>query len=168
TERVRYLHQCIHNREQMLHFDSDVGLYVGDTPLGETVAQKWNSRVDILEDARAAVDTLCRHNYRVVTAFTVERRVPPAVEIHPVQSSSLPQPDRLLCAVMDFYPAEVEVKWFKNGQEETEGVVATEVLQNGDWTYQVLVMLESSPRPGDTYSCQVEHVSLQHPITRRW
>ncbi|NXO05526.1 HB2L protein, partial [Rhinopomastus cyanomelas] len=92
----------------------------------------------------------------------------PAVEIHAVQSSSLPQPDRLLCAVMDFYPAEVEVKWFKNGQEETERVVATEVLQNGDWTYQVLVMLEGSPRPGDTYSCQVEHVSLQHPITRRW
>ncbi|NXN20300.1 HB2L protein, partial [Indicator maculatus] len=81
----------------------------------------------------------------------------PQVQIHAVQSSSLPQSTRLVCAVLDFYPAEVEVKWFRNGQEETESVVSTEVLQNGDWTYQVLVLLESSPQRGDTYLCQVEH-----------
>ncbi|NXF93089.1 HB2L protein, partial [Eubucco bourcierii] len=92
----------------------------------------------------------------------------PQVQIHPVQSSSLPPSTRLVCAVMDFYPAEVEVKWFKNGQEETDSVVSTEVLQNGDWTYQVLVQLETSPQPGDTYVCQVEHSSLQHPIAQHW
>ncbi|NXX40414.1 HB2L protein, partial [Tricholaema leucomelas] len=92
----------------------------------------------------------------------------PQVQIHPVRSSSLPPSSRLLCAVMDFYPAEVEVKWFKNGQEQTDSVVSTEVLQNGDWSYQVLVLLETSPQPGDTYVCQVEHGSLQHPIARRW
>lgn len=86
----------------------------------------------------------------------------------PVQSGSLPQIDRLLCHVSGFYPAEVEVKWFKNGQEETERVVSTEVMQNGDWTYQVLVLLETSPRRGDTYLCQVEHGSLQHPLSQRW
>ncbi|NXL12804.1 HB2L protein, partial [Mesembrinibis cayennensis] len=66
------------------------------------------------------------------------------------------------------YPAEIEVKWFKNGQEETERVVSTDVIQNGDWTYQVLVMLETTPQRGDTYTCQVEHVSLQHPVTQHW
>ncbi|NWT48752.1 HB2L protein, partial [Chroicocephalus maculipennis] len=92
----------------------------------------------------------------------------PKVRVSPVQSSSLPQTDRLVCAVMDFYPAEIEVKWLKNGQEETEHVVSTEVMQNGDWTYQVLVMLETTPQRGDTYTCQVEHVSLQHPVTQHW
>ena len=85
-----------------------------------------------------------------------------------MQSSSLPQTDRLVCYVSGFYPAEIEVKWFKNGREETERVVSTDVIQNGDWTYQVLVMLETTPQRGDTYMCQVEHVSLQHPVTQHW
>lgn len=85
-----------------------------------------------------------------------------------MQSSSLPQTDRLVCYVTGFYPAEIEVKWFKNGQEETEHVVSTDVMQNGDWTYQVLVMLETTPQRGETYTCQVEHVSLRHPVSQRW
>lgn len=85
-----------------------------------------------------------------------------------MQSSSLPQTDRLACYVTGFYPAEIEVKWFKNGQEETKHVVSTDVIPNGDWTYQVLVMLESTPQHGDTYKCQVEHASLQSPITHEW
>ncbi|XP_068025910.1 class II histocompatibility antigen, B-L beta chain-like [Melanerpes formicivorus] len=168
TERVRFVDKKIYNREQFAHFDSDLGIFVADTPLGEPQAQYWNSQPEILERKRAEVDTYCRHNYEVATPFTVERRVPPQVQIHFVQSSSLPQGSRLICAVMDFYPAEVEVKWFRNGQEETESVVSTEVLQNGDWTYQVLVMLETSPQRGDTYLCQVEHSSLQRPIAQRW
>ncbi|NWI18367.1 HB2L protein, partial [Crypturellus soui] len=92
----------------------------------------------------------------------------PEVEIYPTQSGSLPQTDRLVCAVMDFYPPEIEVKWFKNGREETERVVATDVIQNGDWTYQVLVILETTPQSGDTYTCHVEHVSLQQPLTHDW
>jgi len=85
-----------------------------------------------------------------------------------MQSSSLPQTDRLLCAVTGFYPAEIEVKWFKNGQEETEHVVSTDVIQNGDWTYQVLVMLETSPQRGEAFTCQVEHASLPQPLTQHW
>ncbi|XP_054033207.1 class II histocompatibility antigen, B-L beta chain [Dryobates pubescens] len=170
TERVRYVLRYIHNREQLVHFDSDLGIYVADTPLGEPQAQHLNSQPEVLEQRRADVDRFCRHNYKVLSPFTVERRVPPQVQIHFVQPSSLPQGTsaRLVCAVMDFYPAEVEVKWFRNGQEETESVVSTEVLQNGDWTYQVLVLLETSPQRGDTYLCQVEHSSLQRPIAQRW
>ncbi|XP_068024258.1 class II histocompatibility antigen, B-L beta chain-like [Melanerpes formicivorus] len=168
SERVRFVDSYIHNREQYVHFDSDLGIFVADTPLGERQAQHLNSLPEFLEQKRAEVDTFCRSNYKAVTSFAVERRVQPRVQIHLVQSSSLPQSPRLVCAVMDFYPAEVEVKWFRNGQEETESLVSTEVLPNGDWTYQVLVLLESSPQPGDTYLCQVEHSSLQHPISQRW
>ncbi|XP_076217001.1 class II histocompatibility antigen, B-L beta chain-like [Aptenodytes patagonicus] len=168
TERVRYVVRDIYNRQELLHFDSDVGHFVADTPLGEPDAKYWNSQMDFLEQKRAEVDTICRHNYGVVTPFTVERRVQPKVRVSPMQSSSLPQTDRLVCYVTGFYPAEIEVKWFKNGQEETERVVSTDVMQNGDWTYQVLVMLETTPQRGDTYTCQVEHVSLQHPVTQHW
>ncbi|KAM7074694.1 class II histocompatibility antigen, B-L beta chain-like [Ciconia maguari] len=168
TEKVRFVDMYIYNRQQYVHFDSDVGHFVADSPLGEPSAKYWNSQPDVLDDERAAVDTFCRHNYGVSTPFTVERKVQPKVRVSPMQSSSLPQTDRLVCAVTGFYPAEIEVKWFKNGHEETERVVSTDVIQNGDWTYQVLVMLETTPQRGETYTCQVEHVSLQHPVSQHW
>ncbi|XP_033929478.1 class II histocompatibility antigen, B-L beta chain [Melopsittacus undulatus] len=168
TQRVRFVARYIHNRVQYAHFDSDVGHYVGDTPMGEIQAKHRNDNVELLEQRRTAVDWFCRHNYEGLTPFITERRVPPRVEIFPVQSSSAPQTNRLACAVSDFYPAPIEVRWFKDGREELERVVSTDVIQNGDWTYQVLVMLETSPRRGETYACQVEHVSLQQPSVVHW
>ncbi|XP_054374068.1 class II histocompatibility antigen, B-L beta chain-like [Molothrus ater] len=69
---------------------------------------------------------------------------------------------------MDFYPAAIQVRWFQGQQELSEHVVATDVVPNGDWTYQLLVLLETPPRRGLTYSCQVEHVSLEQPLSRHW
>ncbi|XP_040504737.1 class II histocompatibility antigen, B-L beta chain isoform X2 [Gallus gallus] len=167
TERVRFLVRHVYNRQQYVHFDSDVGLFVADTVLGEPSANLFNSQPDVLEKNRAAVEMLCNYNYEIVAPLTLQRREP-KVRISALQSGSLPQTDRLACYVTGFYPPEIEVKWFQNGQEETERVVSTDVIQNGDWTYQVLVVLETSPRHGDSYVCQVEHTSLQQPITQRW
>ncbi|RMB89103.1 hypothetical protein DUI87_34561 [Hirundo rustica rustica] len=44
----------------------------------------------------------------------------------------------------------------------------TAVVPNGDWSQQLLVLLETSPRRGVTSSCQVEHVSLEQPLSRHW
>ncbi|XP_027488969.1 class II histocompatibility antigen, B-L beta chain-like [Corapipo altera] len=168
TERVRLVVRNIYNREQFAHYDSDVGVYVGDTLYGEIQARYWNSDPERMERRRAEVDLVCRRNYKLFSPFSVERRVPPSVSISLVPSSSQPGPGRLLCSVMDFYPAPVQVRWFQDGQELPEHVVATDVVPTGDWSYQVLVLLEIPPRRGVTYSCQVEHVSLEHPLSRHW
>ncbi|NWT05908.1 HB2A protein, partial [Mionectes macconnelli] len=86
----------------------------------------------------------------------------PSVSISLVLSSYQP----LLCSVMDFYPVPVQVRWFQDGQELLEHVVATTVVPNGDWTYQVLGML-GIPHRGRV-TPQLEHVSLEHPLSRHW
>ncbi|CAN0085518.1 unnamed protein product [Bubo scandiacus] len=142
SQWVRYVQRYIHNREQYAHFDSNVGLHAANTPLGELQAKHYNSQPQFMEQRRAEVDTFCRHNYKVLTPFLTERKaermamLKPKVRVTPMQSSSLPQTKRLACYVTGFYPAEIEVKWFQNGQEETESVACTDVIQNGDWTYQ--------------------------------
>ncbi|XP_072213937.1 class II histocompatibility antigen, B-L beta chain-like [Excalfactoria chinensis] len=168
TERVRFVARTIYNRQQYTHFDSDVGKFVADTTLGERQAEHWNSDTEFMEYTRGSVDTYCRHNYGAVESFTVQRSVQPKVRVSALQSGSLGESDRLACYVTGFYPAEIEVKWFQNGREETERVVSTDVMQNGDWTYQVLVVLETVPRRGDSYECRVEHASLQQPISQHW
>ncbi|XP_065271611.1 uncharacterized protein LOC135887782 [Emys orbicularis] len=169
TERVRFLQRYIWGQQQYVHFDSDLGLFVGDTELGRATAEHWNQDPAILARARAAADTFCRYNYGVAQAGkVVGRRVQPKVKVSPTKSGSQLHPDLLVCSVTGFYPSGIEIKWLKNGQEQTAGVVSTELLQNGDWTFQILVMLEMSPRRGDVYTCQVEHISLLEPLAVHW
>ncbi|NWU88252.1 DRB3 protein, partial [Onychorhynchus coronatus] len=73
TERVRFVERLIYNREQYAHFDSDVGVYVGDTPFGEKVARYRNSQQEFMEYKRGQVDNYCRHNYMADAPFAVER-----------------------------------------------------------------------------------------------
>uniref|UniRef100_H0ZVH6 Ig-like domain-containing protein n=1 Tax=Taeniopygia guttata TaxID=59729 RepID=H0ZVH6_TAEGU len=148
TERVRYVLRYIYNRQQYVMFDSDVGEYVGFTPYGERNAKRWNSNPGWMEYKRTAVDRFCRCWYKTFTPFLTERRVPPSVSISLVPSSSQPGPGRLLCSVLDFYPAPIQVRWFQGQQELSEHVVATEVVPNGDWSYQLLVLLETPPGAG--------------------
>ncbi|XP_054145276.1 class II histocompatibility antigen, B-L beta chain-like, partial [Melozone crissalis] len=169
TEKVKYVQRQIYNRVQYFVFDSDVGHFVGFTPAGETKAERSNNDSAALDFYRGEVDRLCRHNYEVFCPFSVRCQVAPSVSISLVPpSSSQPGPSRLLCSVMDFYPAVIQVRWFQGQQELSEHVVATDVVPNGDWTYQLLVLLETPPRRGLSYSCQVEHVSLEQPLRRHW
>uniref|UniRef100_A0A8C3S5E7 Ig-like domain-containing protein n=1 Tax=Chelydra serpentina TaxID=8475 RepID=A0A8C3S5E7_CHESE len=168
TERVRFLERYIYNRQQFLHFDSELGLFQADTELGRPSAEGWNKDPALLAQKRAAADRFCRHNYGVEKPFTIDRRVQPEVTVFPMKSGSQPHSHLLVCSVTGFYPGGIEIKWLKNGQEQTAGVVSTELLQDGDWTFQILVMLEMSPQRGDVYTCQVEHVSLRDPLSVHW
>ncbi|XP_028642210.1 H-2 class II histocompatibility antigen, I-E beta chain-like [Grammomys surdaster] len=168
TQRVRFLERYFYNREEFVRFDSDVGEYRVVTELGRGIAEDWNSRKEILEDERASVDTYCRHNYGVVESFTVQRRVEPKVTVYPTKTQPLEHHNLLVCSVIDFYPGSIEVRWFRNGEEEKAGVVSTGLIPNGDWTFQTLVMLETVPHGGEVYTCQVEHPSLASPVTVEW
>uniref|UniRef100_A0A8C8T4Y3 Histocompatibility 2, O region beta locus n=1 Tax=Peromyscus maniculatus bairdii TaxID=230844 RepID=A0A8C8T4Y3_PERMB len=142
TEKVRFVVRFIFNLEEYLHFDSDLGMFVALTELGEPDAEQWNKRWDLLERSRASVNMVCRQNYRLGAPFTVGRN--------------------------GFYPGDINVGWFRNGQEERSGVISTGLVRNGDWTFQMTVMLEMTPELGDIYSCLVEHPSLQSPISVEW
>ncbi|NXF14100.1 HB22 protein, partial [Smithornis capensis] len=74
TDCVTFVARFIYNREQLVHFYSDVGNVVGDTPFGEIQARDWNSQTEELELVQAMVDTFCRHNYEISTPFLLSRR----------------------------------------------------------------------------------------------
>nr|XP_023398307.1 SLA class II histocompatibility antigen, DQ haplotype D beta chain-like isoform X1 [Loxodonta africana] len=168
TEQVWLVERSIYNREEILRFDSDLGKFLALTPLGLQASEYWNSQKDVLEERRAYVDTLCRTNYQGDESFTVQRRLEPHVTISPAKTEILNHHNLLICSVTDFYPGHVKVRWFRNDQEETAGIVSTPLIRNGDWTFQILVMLEVTLQHGDVYICQVEHPSLQSPIVVEW
>lgn len=46
--------------------------------------------------------------------------------------------------------------------------MSTGLIRNGDWTFQIMVMLEMTPELGDVYTCLVDHASLLSPVSVEW
>ncbi|XP_066215724.1 DLA class II histocompatibility antigen, DR-1 beta chain-like isoform X2 [Saccopteryx leptura] len=168
TQRVRLLSRYIYNPEEHVRFDSDVGKFRAVTELGRQSAKYWNRQEELLEDERSAMDTFCRQNYGVYDGFPVHRQTAPTVTVYPAKTERLQHHNLLVCSVTGFYPGHIEVRWFRNGQEEETGVSCTGLIRNGDWTFQMLVMLETVPQSGEVYTCQVQHPSLMSPVTMEW
>ncbi|KAK9405219.1 H-2 class II histocompatibility antigen E-S beta chain-like [Crotalus adamanteus] len=169
TQRVRFLDRDFYDRQEIDYYDSDLGKYVAVTPLGQPIADQWNSDKAFMQYKKAQVDRFCRHNYETAkTGQMVGRRAKPTVSISPTKLDPASPNTILLCIARGFYPVKIEIRWLKNGRPEEEGVAFGDELQNGDWTYQLQVMLETQPQWGDVYACQVEHASLEAPITVQW
>ncbi|XP_063152808.1 H-2 class II histocompatibility antigen, E-S beta chain-like [Candoia aspera] len=169
TQRVRYLVRYIYDRQEIARFDSDLGKFVAVTELGQPAADYWDSDKVYMQYLRAEVDRFCRYNYGVLQGIhVIGRRAKPTVTISPTKADPASPNTILLCTATGFYPLEIDIRWLKNGRPEKEGVAFGEELQNGDWTYQRQVMLETRPERGDVYACQVGHASLEAPVTVQW
>nr|XP_020671397.1 H-2 class II histocompatibility antigen, E-S beta chain-like [Pogona vitticeps] len=171
TERVRLLERHFYDRQEIVRFDSDRGEFEAVTTLGEDQARYFNSQKDFLEDRRRAVDYFCRHNYGIYEPFLRARKVQPKVKITPSEDSfsSSSRHTLLICDVAGFWPSAIKITWFRNGEEEDEAkVFHTDLTRNGDWTFQIQVMLETQLEHGDVYTCQVEHASFPEPVTIQW
>uniref|UniRef100_A0A8C0ZEF8 Uncharacterized protein n=1 Tax=Cyanistes caeruleus TaxID=156563 RepID=A0A8C0ZEF8_CYACU len=159
TDHTKFMERNIYTQEQLLHFNSDVGLFVGDTSFGKKVARYCNSNLKCMEHRQAAVD---RH-YLYPLPQCSSKSLPtlpvaPSISISLVPSSSQPGPGRLLCSLMDFSPAHIQLSCSQGQQQLSGHMLATAVLPSGDWSQQLLVLS----------SCQVEHGSLEHPLSRHW
>ncbi|NXN94301.1 DMB protein, partial [Rhinopomastus cyanomelas] len=97
------------------------------------------------------------------------RKVPPQLRIIPSQQGEGDPSVLLSCFVWGFYPPEISVQWLHNGVpfplQDPQG---PPVVSSGDWSYQCQVTLEVMPQPGDTYSCWVQHPSLEEPLLQHW
>uniref|UniRef100_A0A8C0UVC3 MHC class II beta chain N-terminal domain-containing protein n=1 Tax=Cyanistes caeruleus TaxID=156563 RepID=A0A8C0UVC3_CYACU len=127
TDHTKFMERNIYTQEQLLHFNSDVGLFVGDTSFGKKVARYCNSNLKCMEHRQAAVDSA------------------PSISISLVPSSSQPGPGRLLCSLMDFSPAHIQLSCSQGQQQLSGHMLATAVLPSGDWSQQLLVLLETAP-----------------------
>ncbi|XP_015683688.2 DLA class II histocompatibility antigen, DR-1 beta chain-like, partial [Protobothrops mucrosquamatus] len=169
TQRARYLNRYLYDRQEFVRFDSARGEFEAVTALGKADAEAFNRDKRLLQLYKGEVNRFCRHNYEVFQSNSViGRRAKPTVSISPTKLDPASPHTILLCTARGFYPVEIEVRWLKNGRLEEEGVAFGEELKNGDWTYQLQVMLETQPQRGDIYTCQVEHASLEAPITVQW
>ncbi|XP_077186778.1 uncharacterized protein LOC143834082 isoform X3 [Paroedura picta] len=95
---VRFLDRHVYNRQEYVRFDSRHGWFEAVTELGEPDAQYWNSHKKFLDNARAAVDFLCRYNYKVYKEFFATRKGAHSENLpHQGRPTSPPHPPDLHC-----------------------------------------------------------------------
>ncbi|XP_066580169.1 SLA class II histocompatibility antigen, DQ haplotype C beta chain [Amia ocellicauda] len=157
----------IFNKKEIVHYDTNIKEFAGYTECGVRNAAEWSKDKARLAGYLAAVERYCKYNFGVFKSSTLDRRVPPTVRISSSKQPGLQNPNILICYVMGFYPQEVNITWLKNGVETPE-VKSSQLLPDGDWSYQTHMYLELPHKAGDTYTCKVEHSSLQEPIRMDW
>ncbi|XP_058862819.1 major histocompatibility complex class I-related gene protein-like isoform X2 [Acipenser ruthenus] len=133
------------------------------------------------QEADAALQQILFHYYRqecfqTLKGYiqygmkTLQRKVRPEVMLIQRKARKSAGMD-VICHVTGFYPREVEVNWIRDGDHVLEeGVWSGEVLPNGDTTYQLRKTLTVSPedQKKHSYSCQVDHASLDEKMDVKW
>ncbi|XP_068120802.1 class I histocompatibility antigen, F10 alpha chain-like [Hyperolius riggenbachi] len=153
-----------------LYLDTQSWMWIPAMHEAQLSAQRWNSLEVRLEEMHKkyleteCIDWLKKHinNGRE----DLERRVRPDVKVWGRQ-----QPDgvtRLQCLAYGFHPRAVDVKWVRNGEDHIPSDEASPILPHPDGTYQTRVSVEVPTREGDTYSCHVEHSSLEETRSVIW
>lgn len=97
---------------------------------------------------------------------TLDQAVPPSVMV----TRHIPSAATTLqCQALHFYPQNISIQWLKDGQPlEAKDMVLKVVLPNGDGTYRALVSLTVPRGEEQRFTCQVEHLSLDQPLTASW
>ncbi|XP_078088173.1 immunoglobulin kappa light chain-like [Mustelus asterias] len=102
------------------------------------------------------------------TSITVEAS--PTVQL---RAETLPYPHegiQLICISLEFYPENIQVSWFQDGQLITNGTKNGRLCANTDGSFSIISFLNLSLfdwNEGRNYSCQVNHSTLSTPITER-
>ncbi|XP_054472636.1 HLA class II histocompatibility antigen, DQ beta 1 chain-like isoform X2 [Anoplopoma fimbria] len=142
-EQVEYLVDWYFNKEYMMQYNSTVGNWTGFTPAGFISASIFNEDKRDLLQRKVERQLICVDNVRLVLNITEESMVEPSVTLAETVGSG--DKTMLVCSAYDFYPEHIRVTWLHDGQEVTSGVTLTDVMTNGDWTYQVHTYLEVTP-----------------------
>ncbi|XP_075437002.1 class I histocompatibility antigen, F10 alpha chain-like isoform X2 [Ascaphus truei] len=155
--------------KEFLSLDTERWTYVSTAPEAQITAQRWNSaEVNLPQYYRNYLVHECVDWLRKYIAYGREelgRRVRPEVAVTSRQTDSATM---LHCRVYGFYPRDVDVKWVRNGKDDVISHEAKQILPHPDGTYQIRVTVEVAPKEGDSYSCHVDHSSLEEPLLVLW
>ncbi|XP_064417166.1 major histocompatibility complex class I-related gene protein-like [Latimeria chalumnae] len=92
-----------------------------------------------------------------------ETPVPSEVKITPRKSDN-GETLTLSCMVTGLCSRDVDVNWVKNGETTLNNTISSRILPNEDRTFQIQKSIEIHPADTNTYSCQVEHSSLNSTL----
>ncbi|XP_004479874.1 HLA class II histocompatibility antigen, DM beta chain [Dasypus novemcinctus] len=138
------------------------------SPLAQYLSTYLNKKENLLQRLHSGLQDCATHTQPFWGSLTSRAR-PPSVQVARTTPFNTKESVMLACYVWDFYPADVTISWWKNGQPIAPHSSSHKIAQpNGDWTYQTVSHLAVTPSTWDTYTCVVEHIGAAEPILQDW
>uniref|UniRef100_A0A8C9RSA0 Major histocompatibility complex class I UBA n=1 Tax=Scleropages formosus TaxID=113540 RepID=A0A8C9RSA0_SCLFO len=130
--------------------------------------EKWNNDKGLTEINKNYFNQECIEWLKKYVGYgkeTLQRKVRPEVSL--LQKDS---PSSVSCYATGFFPKSIVINWQKDGKEIHDDVETTELLPNGDGSFQIRSILRVSPEDlkNHQFSCVVDHVSLDEKMVKKW
>lgn len=136
--------------------------------LAKYLSQFLNRNDALIQRLSNGLQNCAAHTQPFWSSLTHRTR-PPTVQVAKTTPFNTRESVMLACYVWGFYPADVIITWRRNEQEVLPHGSAHKIVQpNGDWTYQTVSHLATTPSFGDTYTCVVEHMGAPELILQDW
>ncbi|XP_077340697.1 class I histocompatibility antigen, F10 alpha chain-like [Lithobates pipiens] len=158
-----------HEGKDFVKFDKEKMLYIPMIFYAEPITEYYNTKTTDAFFDKNYIEIQCPkllHSYLKYASYELEKKVRPEVKVWGYHKSD--GLTRLHCMVYGFYPQPVDVKWVRNGKDDVLSDEMTPILPHPDGTYQIRISVEVPTREGETYSCHVDHSSLEETLTVKW
>uniref|UniRef100_H2ZVF6 Ig-like domain-containing protein n=1 Tax=Latimeria chalumnae TaxID=7897 RepID=H2ZVF6_LATCH len=159
---TRGFQQYGYDGDDFLVFDLENLQWVAASQLSVPTKDRWNSNRASCSRCKQFVDQVCLHWLKNFVSYREKSstpKTPPEVRIIPRKSDD-GGTLTLSCMVTGFYPRAVDVNWIKNGETALNDTISNETLPNEDRTFQIKKSIEIHSADTNTYSCLVDHSSL--------
>ncbi|XP_077340585.1 class I histocompatibility antigen, Gogo-B*0103 alpha chain-like [Lithobates pipiens] len=164
TTYIRY------DGRDFIYLDKQREIWIPTMYVAELTTQEWNSPGKRLANKQSRyLDNDCIHWLKKFLKHgreDLEKRVRPEVKVWGHRQSD--DVTRLQCLVYGFHPRPVDVKWVRNGKDQLPSDERTQILPHPDGTYRTRVSVKVAIRLGETYSCHVNHSSLEEILIVKW
>ncbi|KAL7884013.1 hypothetical protein AOLI_G00067830 [Acnodon oligacanthus] len=153
--------------EEMWHADFSQGKGVMTLP---EFADPFTYVAGAYEAAVSEID-FCREDLEACirgTNYPAEVKDAPQSSIYSKDDVELGSKNTLICYITGFYPPRVGVSWARNKANVTDEASFSRYYINNDRTYKLVSHLSFTPKIGDSYTCTVDHVALDRPLSKRW
>nr|AGY55963.1 MHC class I antigen [Andrias davidianus] len=160
--------QYSYDGRDFISLHKDTLSWVAAMPAAEITQQRWNADRSIAEREKAYLEGECIEALQKYLRYgkeALQRRVRPETMVSHHKSGT--SNARLTCHAYEFYPREIEVKWFRNGVEMPAKFLP-QTLPNPDGTYQIKTTVDVPEGEEEMYICRVDHSSLDNALNVKY
>ncbi|XP_064409151.1 major histocompatibility complex class I-related gene protein-like [Latimeria chalumnae] len=163
---MRSFNQFGYNVEDYLVFDTENLRWIAATQFAVKSQERRNSDRADCQEHKDFLDYVCIRWLNKFITYQEKssiRQIPSEVKITPRKSDN-GETLTLSCMVTGLCSRDVDVNWVKNGETTLNNTISSRILPNEDRTFQIQKSIEIHPADTNTYSCQVEHSSLNSTL----
>ncbi|XP_072102479.1 H-2 class II histocompatibility antigen, E-S beta chain-like [Mobula birostris] len=159
--------QFAYNGETTVRFNYTTGKFVAINPIVKPYMDDLNRNTEVMKYVTCCVESMpvaMEIVHQAVQTLTAK----PTITITSRHMKNRENTLALTCQVHGFYPKKIHATWLRNGVAIDQEVLMTRILPNWDRTFQVRLQVEIDPGKGDTYTCEIEHLSVPDKLHAVW